>query len=40
MGCPRLLNEHVEELYDLVVRSTPVTIVERWEPETIGDRAG
>ncbi len=27
-GCARLLNEEVEELYDLVVRSTPVDIVE------------
>ena len=27
-GCARLLNEEVEELYDLVVRSTPVEIVE------------
>ncbi len=36
MGCPRLLNEEVEELYDLIVRSTPVSIVERWEPEVTG----
>lgn len=35
-GCPRLHNEQVEELYDLVVRSTPVTIVERFEPEQGG----
>lgn len=27
-GCPRMLKEDVEELYDLVVRSTPVQIVE------------
>lgn len=27
-GCPRMLKEDVEELYDLVVRSTPVLIVE------------
>lgn len=33
MGCPRLVNEQVEELYDLVVRSTPVTIVEHFDPE-------
>jgi lipoprotein-anchoring transpeptidase ErfK/SrfK/predicted negative regulator of RcsB-dependent stress response len=32
MGCPRLLNEQVEELYDLVVRSTPVRIVDSFEP--------
>ena len=29
-GCARLLPEDVEELYDLVVRSTPVDIVERF----------
>ncbi len=40
MGCPRLTNEEVEELFDLLVRSTPVTIVDRWEPESIGGRAG
>ena len=40
MGCPRLLNEEVEELYDLVVRSTPVTIVDRWEPENLDGREG
>jgi len=27
-GCPRLLNENAEELYDLIVRSTPVEVVE------------
>lgn len=27
-GCPRLRNEHAEELYDLIVRSTPVEVVE------------
>lgn len=32
MGCPRLHNEEVEELYDLIVRSTPVTIVEVYDP--------
>lgn len=31
MGCPRLHREGVEELYDLVVRSTPVTIVETFD---------
>lgn len=30
-GCPRMLNAEVEELYDLVVRSTPVEIVEKPE---------
>lgn len=40
MGCPRLQNVEVEELFDLVVRSTPVTIVDRWDPETMGGRAG
>lgn len=28
-GCPRLLNESAEELYDLIVRSTPVEVVEK-----------
>lgn len=32
MGCPRLLPAEIEELYDLVVRSTPVTIVEKFDP--------
>lgn len=32
MGCPRLFADEVEELYDLVVRSTPVTIVEKYDP--------
>ncbi len=31
-GCARLKNEDVEELYDLVVRSTPVDIVETFKP--------
>lgn len=35
-GCPRLLNEEVEELYDIVVRATPVEIVESATPDTIG----
>ncbi|HPO14462.1 MAG TPA: L,D-transpeptidase family protein [Candidatus Hydrogenedentes bacterium] len=34
-GCPRMLKEDVEELYDLVVRSTPVEIVERMDPVNI-----
>lgn len=32
-GCPRLLKEDVEELYDLVVRSTPVTVVDVFSPQ-------
>jgi len=31
-GCPRMAREDVEELYDLVVRSTPVDIVQTWQP--------
>jgi tetratricopeptide (TPR) repeat protein len=31
-GCARLTNSEVEELYDLVVRSTPVTIVDKYIP--------
>ncbi|HOQ89769.1 MAG TPA: L,D-transpeptidase family protein [Candidatus Hydrogenedentes bacterium] len=31
-GCARMLKEDVEELYDLVVRSTPVEIVETYQP--------
>lgn len=31
-GCPRMFKKDVEELYDLVVRSTPVEIVERMTP--------
>lgn len=31
-GCARLLMEEVEELYDLVVRATPVQIVEALDP--------
>jgi len=31
-GCARMLNEEVEELWDLVVRSTPVAIVEKYVP--------
>ena len=33
-GCPRMHNEEVEELYDLVVRSTPVEIVEHYDPRS------
>lgn len=35
-GCPRMKKEDVEELFDLVVRSTPVQIVEKVTPEQIG----
>lgn len=35
-GCPRLHNEKVEELYDLVVRSTPVEIVDTVDPVILG----
>lgn len=31
-GCPRMYREDVEELYDLIVRSTPVTITETFSP--------
>ena len=34
-GCPRMLKEDVEELYDLVVRSTPVTVVEHISPSDL-----
>ncbi len=36
MGCPRLHKEDIEELYDLIVRSTPVEIVDRWDPGAAG----
>ena len=39
-GCARLINAEVEELYDLVVRSTPVTIVEKYDVGTIPAPAG
>lgn len=32
LGCPRLHKEDVEELYDLIVRATPVSIVEKYVP--------
>ncbi len=35
-GCPRMLKDDLEELYDLVVRSTPVTIVESIKFEELG----
>ena len=34
-GCARMLPPDVEELYDLIVRSTPVDIVEKVTPEMI-----
>lgn len=34
-GCPRLRKEDVEELYDLIVRSTPVEIVEEIDWNTV-----
>ena len=36
MGCPRMLKESVEELYDLIVRSTPVTILDNYNPRLGG----
>ena len=33
-GCPRMLNREVEELYDLIVRSTPVQVVETFDPQS------
>jgi lipoprotein-anchoring transpeptidase ErfK/SrfK len=33
-GCPRMHNAEVEELYDLVVRSTPVQVVEHYKPRS------
>jgi lipoprotein-anchoring transpeptidase ErfK/SrfK len=38
-GCPRLYKEDVEELYDLVVRATPVDIVEVFDPTMLSDAA-
>ncbi|MBX3178087.1 MAG: L,D-transpeptidase family protein [Candidatus Hydrogenedentes bacterium] len=35
-GCPRLLNESAEELYDLIVRSTPVEVVEKIDWKALG----
>jgi len=35
-GCPRMYKEDVEELYDLVVRSTPVEVVEEYELPVAG----
>jgi len=34
-GCPRMKKEDVEELYDLVVRATPVTIVDTIDWSTV-----
>lgn len=33
-GCPRMHNSEVEELYDLIVRSTPVRVVENYTPSS------
>ncbi|MCC6488249.1 MAG: tetratricopeptide repeat protein [Candidatus Hydrogenedentes bacterium] len=38
-GCARLRREDVEELYDLVVRSTPVEIVEVIDPQALSTLA-
>jgi len=38
-GCPRLTNEMVEELYDLVVRSTPVEILDVLDPAALATSA-
>lgn len=35
-GCPRMLNSEVEELYDLIVRSTPVEIVDKVDHAQLG----
>lgn len=32
MGCPRMYPEEVEELYDLIVRSTPVSVMDAYDP--------
>lgn len=37
-GCARLLMEDVEELYDLVVRATPVEIIEVFDPGLVGHK--
>ncbi|HIB92177.1 TPA: L,D-transpeptidase, partial [Candidatus Poribacteria bacterium] len=33
-GCPRMHNAEVEELYDLIVRSTLVRVVEVYTPSS------
>lgn len=38
-GCARMKMEDVEELYDLVVRSTPVQVVEMVDPAALGTLA-
>jgi len=38
-GCARMKMEEVEELYDLIVRSTPVQIVETVDPATLNTLA-
>ena len=34
-GCARMYTEEVEELYDLVVRSTPVDVIEEFTPDML-----
>lgn len=38
-GCPRLVKDEVEELFDLIVRSTPVEIVEQVSPADLGPQS-
>lgn len=38
-GCARLQMDEVEELYDLVVRSTPIQVIDVIDPQTIGTLA-
>ena len=38
-GCARMKMEEVEELYDLVVRSTPVQVVDIVDPATLSTLA-
>lgn len=38
MGCPRMHNADVEELYDLIVRSTPADVVEVFTPEILAQQ--
>lgn len=39
MGCARMTNNDVEELFDLVVRSTPVDVVDVYKPEEVNTTA-
>jgi len=38
-GCARMKNEDVEELFDLVVRSTPVDVVDVYAPNSEGENS-